>query len=346
MSIPVRYLFFIVAMIFATNVYATGNPEAEGSGGNSGLESLDEGEADGAQNPAVFRVAVLRGPTSFGVIKLMEELGQLSGGVAVEYTLLASPGEVATRVVSREVEGALLPLNVAAKLYNSGRGYPLAAVPGSGSINLISRDPEIREWEDLEGKKIHVHGKGATPDILFRYLLDKNSVDIASLELDYSIPSVQLAQLAIAGQVDSLVIPQPFITMINMGAPDIEIKLDFQESWNRIHRDSTDSYPITAFVMNPEFADSNRAAAVEFLGAYRNSIEWVNSNPKEAGKLLEIRRIMKAAPAAAAIPHCALMFALAGEMRIEVEEFLRVLLEYEPSSLGGKLPDSGFYLEL
>ncbi len=289
-------------------------------------------------------LGVLKGPSGFGIIKLLEDNPDLGDGVFIEYVVVPSPAEMIAKLTSGEFQAGLLPLNVAAKLYSRAGGYPLAAVPGRGNLFIISRDPEVENWEDLEGKRIYAVGKGATPDYLFNYLAREKGIDPAGVVTDYTYPPTQLAQMAAAGQIDTVLIPQPFASLITMNNKDMEIRIDLQDEWVSV-QNSDDAYPMTAFVVDPELAAQYPDVLEILLTEYEASIDWVLANPEAASAAIEKHGIMAAGPARAAIPACGLDFSRAVYARGDVEAFLTVLLDSAPQSIGGVLPDDGFYLE-
>ena len=248
------------------------------------------------------------------------------------------------RVAGGELDVAVFPSNMAAKLYTAGPGYKLGAVVGMGVLSMLTRDPELRSGEDLKGRTIHSIGKGATPDYLLSYLLSENGLDPKrDLRIDFSISNgAQLTQMLIAGKVETAVLPQPFVTLATRKSKDVGIVLDFQDAWKET-RGSDETYPITVVVFKPSFVEEHSGAVEAFLEEYRKSIEWVNSNPSEAAALIEKYGVMPAAIAQPAIPHCNLKYIPAEEARGLMESFLQVLLNFNPASVGGRLPDDGFY---
>ena len=186
-------------------------------------------------------------------------------------------------------------------------------------------------------------GKGATPDYLFTFLAQENGLDLSAIEMDYSLPPTQLAQMAAAGQVETVLVPQPFVTLILMKNPEMKIRLNLQDEWQRV-QNTADTYPMTALVINPDFAAEHPEAVKELLERYEDSINWVLEQPAEAAVLIEKYDILAAAVAQKAIPLCGLDFSPALDVREDVENFLLVLLNSDPVSIGGSLPDDGFYL--
>ncbi len=295
-----------------------------------------------------IKAAVFKGPSGFGMVKMMENPPEFGHGNEVRIEVLPTPQEMVARVSSGEIDIAVFPTNLAAKLYTAGPGYRMTAVVGYGLLHLLSRDTGISSWADLEGETIHTVGKGASPDFLLRYFLSRAGLDpAADLKIDYSIQAApQLAQALIAEKVSFAVLPEPFATLVSTRDPSVKRVIDLQKSWIDLYGGGGNrSYPITVAVVSPKLAEERPELVRRFFEAYRDSIDWVNSNPDDAAKLIEKYDIMPAAIAAPAIANCNLAYRGAVESRKEVEDYLRVLLDFDPSSVGGKLPDKGFYFD-
>lgn len=127
-----------------------------------------------ASEPFTVRAATLRGPSAFGMIHLMAAPPDLGKNTACDVRVLSMPQEMAVRVARGELDVAVFPANMAAKLYTAGPGYKLAAVAGLGALFVVADDASIRSWGDLNRRTVYSVGKGAAPDYLFRYLLSKN----------------------------------------------------------------------------------------------------------------------------------------------------------------------------
>jgi len=292
--------------------------------------------------PLELTGATFAGPSGMGIIRFFEDPPVLGEGVDLEMIVLPSPIDMASKIASGEVDFAVFPVNVGAKLYTKGPGYLFGGVTGLGTFSLLTRDPSISDWADLEGKKIYSTGMGATPDFLFQYFTDKHGADVKA---DFSYNKApQLAQMAIGEKVDSVILPEPFVSMVLQNAQDMRVALDFQEEWKSLH-DTDAIYPITMVTVNPDLAETRPEVVKAYLEAYADSIHWVNSHPEEAGVLIEKFGILKAETATGAIPKSNLTFIPAGEARESLVSFLEVLYSYDPTSIGGALPDEGFYFE-
>ncbi|HAK45500.1 MAG TPA: ABC transporter substrate-binding protein, partial [Spirochaeta sp.] len=245
---------------------------------------------------------------------------------------------------SGEVDAAFLPVNTAAKLYTKGLGYKLVAVSGIGSLYMLSADRAVTDWAELKGKTIYLTGKGATPDYLLRYLLIENGLDpYVDVQLNFTAAPPQIIQLIAAGKADTAFIPQPFAMMAEKKT-EAEIVLDPQQALMD-NRGTNKPYPFTAFVISEGLINERPEAAAALSTALGDSIAWVISNPDEAAAVVDGLGIMGAAIAKPAIPLCGISYIPAMDARADVEDFLQMLLELDPVSVGGQLPDEGFYFK-
>jgi NitT/TauT family transport system substrate-binding protein len=302
--------------------------------------SQDTDQKENPREPIELKIASLKGPTGFGMIKLFEDVPDLGPGVSSTYFVIPTPIEMVARITSGEVDFAVLPANVGAKLYTKGPGYPLGAVVGLGSIYILSRDEGIKTLKDLSGRQVYGVGKGATPDYLMRYFIREGGIE--GVNIDFSLPPTQVAQMAIAGKADTVILPEPFVTQILMKAPDMKIVIDLQDQWKNISGEE-EVYPISVVVIRPEVALNYPEVVARFLEEYKASIEFVVTHPAPASVLIEKFGIMPAVIAEKAIPRCNLSFASALASRESMEVYLSVLLAGDPVSIGGELPDSNYY---
>lgn len=298
--------------------------------------------------PDQVRAAVFKGPSGFGAAGLLDHSSGIGEGLGIQTEVLPSPREMIARISSGELDIAVLPANLAAKLYNGGKGYQMGAVVGFGLLHLLSADDSVRSWEDLQGKTVYSVGKGASPDYLLQFFLNKAGlVPGESVEIDYSIQAApQLVQALLASKVEYAVLPEPFVSLAMKKSDNLHKLISFQESWVDLKGGSIQrSYPITTLLVSPDFAGDYPELCDQVLSAYADSIEWVNQHPEDAAKIIEEHGIMPAAIAGPAIPFCNLAYMAASESRPAMESYLRLLLDFQPASVGGKLPDDSFYRE-
>ncbi|MDR3276308.1 MAG: ABC transporter substrate-binding protein [Treponema sp.] len=284
----------------------------------------------------------IRGPSAVGMILLFENPPRVRG-FDLKLEALAQADLVAAKLISGEAKVGVLPPNVAAKIAASGRDIQIAAVIGTGMLSLLSADPSVQRIEDLRGKTVEVAGQGATPDYVFRRILLAHGLDPdRDLRLSYSLAYPEIAQSRIAGRVGIALLPEPFATQAQAGRPDLRRVGDVQDEWIKTGGEA--NYPMTALVVDGEFARNNRLVVQTILEALRLSTQWVSSHPAEAGLLVDKHDLgIAGRVAAAAIPRSNYVFIRAAEARPALESLFRAFLEYAPQSIGGSLPADRFY---
>jgi NitT/TauT family transport system substrate-binding protein len=212
-------------------------------------------------------------------------------------------------------------------------------------LSLLSSDANVRSIADLRGKTVEVAGQGATPDFVFRRVLEFNGLTPGkAVALGYSMAPSEIAQSLIAGRVSAALLPEPFATMALTGKPDLVSVVDIQREWTRAG--GKDNFPMTLLVVDGAFASENPGAVKEILNAVKASSEWVRTNPADTGKLVEKHELGLSAPVvAAAVPKSNYVFIPAAEGRAALEALFALFLEYAPASIGGVLPGEGFYFK-
>ena len=146
----------------------------------------------------------------------------------------------------------------------------------------------------------------------------------------------------IAERAETAFIPQPFVLQIETKSNNAKTVLDPQKELLRI-RGGEQAFPFTAFVISPKLYENRPEAAAALTEALEKSINWTLENTIEASRIIENYGIMSAAIAEKAIPVSGIEFISAVEARKSVENFLTMMLELDPISVGGNLPDEGFY---
>ena len=302
------------------------------------------GGAGKQDKPEKIRVAALNGPTGMGMVKMMED-AQEGEDSNYEFSTYGAPDELLGKVINGEVDIAALPTNMASVIYNKTDGQiQLAAINTLGVLYVLEDGNEINSIEDLKGKKINVSGKGATPDFILQYLLKEHGLDPEKdVELDFSMQHADLAAAVAAGDAKIALLPQPHVTSALMKNENIRIALDITQEWEKVVGE-TNPLPMGCIVVQKEFAEKYPAVLDDFMNQYEDSVKWVNENHGEAGQLIEKHGILPNAKLAEkAIPKCNIVFLAGEEAKSPMNEFLKILLELNPASVGGELPGEDFY---
>lgn len=296
-----------------------------------------------ADKPALEKV-VIQAPSAPPTAPLLQMVADqpLGPDTTVELIFYKSVEEATARIIKGEAHMTILPLNVAAKLYNKETDVKLANVSTWGLLYLLSSNNNINHWSDLQGQQIAVGAQGASPDIITRYLLAKNNVPLEDLKITYA-SSPEIAQMMLQGMIDTAVLPEPLVTNVLAKNPNIKIVLDYNEEWQQAGEGNT-SLPQAGMVVLGSFAKEHPDVLNKLQQAYQQSIEKVVSNPASASQLVEQQFNIPAPVFEKSMTRTKLAFATAQQAKPDVENYLAKLLSLSPDMVGGQLPDENFYL--
>jgi len=301
------------------------------------------GCASASKTEGPVRVAGLKGPTSMGMVRLMDDNEKGLTGNRYEFTLAGSADEVTPGLIKGEIDIAAVPANLASVLYsNTGGKVQILAINTLGVIYVVDRSGEIRNVEDLRGRTIYGSGKGSTPEYSLRYILTENGLDPdEDVKLEWKSEHSEVVQALAGDERAAGLLPQPFVTVAMGKIPGLNIALDLTAEWDALDNGSTMITGVLA--VNRDFADKNPDVLRTFLKEYSASVEYTNSNIEEAAALCEKYGIIKADVARTAIPYCNIVCITGEEMREPMSGYLKVLYDANPKSVGGSLPGEDFF---
>lgn len=293
-----------------------------------------------------FKVALLKGPGAMGFLKAMEPgiKPSLKLGDTVEYIIEENEDSMYARLLKEEVDIASVPTDMAARLYNSGEKYQVAAINTSGYLYVLADSENISSFSDLKGKVVQITGKGSAGDVIFRYLLMQNGVNPEKdLTLKYITSIEEQVQNALNENGNVMLLPEPWVSKILREKANFKISLNIQEEWGRINGASV-PMPQTCLIVKKEIPSQKMKEWGMFLDDYRTSINWVNSNPDKAAELIEKHDIgIPKDVTGEVIPHSGLGYFDVSSSKQELEKYFNIFLGISPESIGGKLPDTDFY---
>lgn len=303
-------------------------------------------DSSAAEEPVTIRIGGLKGPTSIGLVKLMED--NENGGAAntYDFTVAGAADELTPMLVKGELDIAAVPANLASVLYNNTEGaVQLLAINTLGVVYITAKGESISSVSDLKGKTIYATGKGSTPEYALRHILSKNGIDPdTDVTLEWKSEPTEIVALLNESESGIAMLPQPYATVAQTQVEGLEVVLNLTEEWSKVE---ASSLLITGtLVVNREFAENHPKALAAFMEEYKASTEYVNANVSDAAQLVEKFGLFKAAIAEKAIPLCNITFISGGDMKEPMEGYLGVLFEQNPKSVGGALPESDFYYEV
>ena len=295
------------------------------------------------QESANIRVGSLKGPTSMGLLFMMEDAKAGQTINTYEFTMVTGADELLPLMVKGEMDIALVPANVAAVLYKKTEGQvSVIDINTLGVLYMVSKNGEISDIKDLSGKSIYLTGKGTTPDFVLQYLLSENDIlDTCTLEYKSEATEVVSAMTQADGDVVGL-LPQPFVTAACAQNEELSIVIDMNEAWSKVNPDCGMVTGVT--VVRNEFLNENEGAVKTFLKEHKESADRINEDVEKGAEYAVEKGLIAAAPIAVkAIPKCNITCISGEEMKQALAGYLEVIYEKSAEFVGGAVPAEDFY---
>ena len=294
--------------------------------------------------PVTIRLGGLKGPTSMGMVKLLDDAEKGVTTNKYDFTMAGSADELTPRFLKGELDILAVPANLGAVLYNNSNGaVKMIAINTLGVIYICEKNGNsINCLADLKGKTIYATGKGSTPEFALRYLLAENGLDMdKDVTLEWKSEPTEVVALMASKDTAVAMLPQPFVTVAGNQLADLRVALDLTKEWDSLNNGS--QFITAGIIARKDFLEANPEAAAAFLKEYAASTAFANENIPEAAALVEKYNIVKAPIAQKAIPFCNIVCITGEEMKKSVSGYLEVLFNQKAAATGGKLPAADFY---
>lgn len=288
------------------------------------------------------RVGSLKGPTTMGLVNLMNDTDEGTAAQAYEFTMASQPDEMVASIAGGDLDIALIPANLASVLYSKTNGeISVIDINTLGVLYCVTGDSSVASIRDFAGKTVLTTGQGATPEYAIEYLLDQN--DITDCTLEFHSEATEIAALLKEDPSKVAVLPQPFATAACLQNDQLKTVFSLTDAWDAV-ADGKSRLLTGVTVVRNEFLNEHKDAVDTFLQDHAASVAAINENPEEGGELVAKYGILeKAAVATKAIPSCNIVCITGEEMKTALSGYLNVLAEQNPKSVGGKVPGNDFY---
>ena len=325
------------------------NDEGTAEGQSVETQSL-ETEADESQEHvisegAAVRVGSLKGPTSMGLVSLMDQNQKGESRQSYDFKMVTAADELVAAVSSGDVDIALVPANVASVLYNKTEGkISVLDINTLGVLYVVESKDTIQSVSDLKGKTLYLTGKGTTPDYALQYVLSQNGLTTDDVTLEYKSEAAEVAAVLANDENAIGLLPQPFVTVACNQNEKLHIALDLTEEWDKAQGEDGSQLVTGVTIVRNDFLENNEEVVKTFLEESKTSVEFTNSHQDEAAELIVQQGIVeKAAIAKQAIPYCNITYIDGEAMKTALGGYLSVLHKQDAQSVGGQLPGDDFY---
>lgn len=296
------------------------------------------------QENVTIHIAGLKGPTSMGMVKMIEDKKDVQTGVLYDFTMYTAADEIVSKIAKGEIDIAAIPANLASILYQkTEKGITVIDINTLGVLYVVENGTSIQSFSDLKGKTIYMTGKGTTPEYALNYLLGKNGLTRDDVAVEFKTEATEVASILQNTENAVGLLPQPFVTVACNQNEALRIALNLTEEWDKVQGEEKSSLVTGVTVVRNQFLEEHPEAVKTFLEEHKSSADFVNKNIEEAAALIESYDIVKAVIAEKAIPYCNITCITGKEMKEKLSGYLNSLLEQNPEAVGGQLPDEAFY---
>lgn len=321
--------------------------EAEEEAGAEG--SIPEGtqEASTEAERVEVRIGSLKGPTSMGLLFLMEDAKNGEAKENYSFQMATGVDEILPLMIKKDLDIVLVPANIASILYHRMEGeVSVIDINTLGVLYMVSAQEGIESFENLKGRTIYLTGKGTTPDYVLQYLLTQNGMSTEDVTLEYKSEATEVAAV-LAENPDAVgLLPQPFVTAACAQNESLKVVLDMNREWQKVQGETVSGIVTGVTVVRKAFLEEHEDVVETFLEEHEKSTQAINADQKKGAELaVEAQIVAKEPIAKKAIPECNITCIRGEEMKQALKGYLEVLYEQSQGEAGGSLPEDDFYYE-
>ena len=293
------------------------------------------------KDDTVVRVGSLKGPTTIGIVNLMDKASKGQSQGKYEFMMSAAPDEITAKVVSGDLDIALIPANMASIVYNKTEGgITVIDINTLGVLYCVTGDSSVKSVKDLAGKTVITTGQGATPEYSLKYLLDQNG--ITDCDIQFKSESTEVAAVLAEDPNQIAVLPQPFVTVACAQNESVSVAFSLEDEWQSITNGLGMVTAVT--IVRNDFLKDHKEAVKTFITEHSASVDAANSDLDTTAALVVANEIIGKGPLAKkAIPGCNVVCLTGDKLKNNLKAYLEVLYNSNPKSVGGKLPGDDFY---
>ncbi|HHV14320.1 MAG TPA: transporter substrate-binding domain-containing protein [Acholeplasmataceae bacterium] len=258
----------------------------------------------------------------------------------IEYNNVTGPNLLVTAFTSKEADIIIAPINLGAKLYNSGNSsYKLDSVIGFLNTYIVSIDEPLTSLADLNGKTLAAFGETNIPGITLRSALASENVNP---NITYYNAINDGVAFFLNGDYQYLLTSEPVLSNLRKKVSNLK----YLSIADVLHETTElDLVPQAAIFVNSESKNTRKIAS--FITAVENNITNLNKDPQGYANFIyqkdEYLESMKEGLIASSIPLSNIEFKKAIDIKEDIEKFFNLLLVEDAALVGGKLPDQAFY---
>lgn len=337
----------LTAMSFS--LFGCGGPAASNGGGEVNLTATPENRGlKGSADACSVRVGSVIGPPAMGLSQFIvaAKAGKTFNDFSFNFDYAVDYQALSAAFNQGDFDICVMPSNIGPILYNNhelNNEYQVISVNNLGVLYVMTTDASISSFDDLKGRTVYAYGAGGTPEYTIQALLKKNGYE-GTFTLEFKSTPFEILNLMQQEPNCVAILPQPFVSLSKIMVNGLRVPIDITVEWNKAFADTGSQAVTTITCVNKKFLEEHEQAVIEYLKMAGQSVEWTLANMQDAAALQEeLGTFLNNEVALDAMPYISMTCITGVPMRTALSGFLEELYAANPDSIGGALPDDGFY---
>ena len=301
-----------------------------------------------------FNVGVVDGAPALAVADIINGYDFDGKGYDVKtgVELSANAQTITASLINGELDMAIIPLNLASKLYNESKNLnlKLATVNIFGCLYMIGKN-DLASVEDLKGKIVYTVGQNGTPEIIFNFLLSQAGieyeygdevVDSNKVYVKVASQASEIIQALKGGNADYAILGEPAVTNI-CAKTGASVVMDMQAEWQKHHAEG--KFVQAGLVVKGSVAEKTEYLEAliaklgqnkDYLSANVTSLKELYTNKGSASLKIDFTKEI--------LDRCNVGCSKASVEKANIVAFLTAVKNFKAPLVGGELPKDDFYL--
>ena len=278
------------------------------------------------------------------ISKLIKEEDEIKKGYNTTYNIENKKEKLEKSLDNEKYDIAIVPTDMATKVYNKNSNYQICASIGEGSYYLVTSDPTITGFNStLINKDVAIIEENSMIDIISKSILNKNNIDDSKVNFKYVSSAPEIVTTLALGNIRTGIVPETSLTTLLYKHSGLKILTSTNEAYEKAFN-IKEGYSQFSIIVKKDFAKDNKEYVNEFLSKVKSSIDFVNKNPLQAGAYGEELSIpIKPQVLSKAIKRCNLKFIIVDEFKNNYKELFNILYNYNKEAVGGTVIDESIY---
>jgi ABC-type nitrate/sulfonate/bicarbonate transport system substrate-binding protein len=277
--------------------------------------------------PAQVRVLVSQ--TTAALPLLLMARDRLAPGVELKVDFFANHAQALAVLLRGETD--LLLSGTSQGWENRLDGSPIVMLDTGvwGVSSLVGRDPSIKGFADLRGKRVALPFPGSPLDFQSRALLSFDKLD-PDKDLTISFgPFAQSVQRLLSGQLDAAALPEPLATLVVKKNGLLRL-VQYSQAWARFTGGDPQSPQVSLFATEG-WARDHAPVIASVISAWNTASRTVSASPEAAASVFAVALAVDPAILEEAARNTLLAVPSPAENKARVLAYYQVVSKYLPA---------------